>query len=183
MRIKGVDMEEQDLKLYIYLMKQDDPKKCTSNKLKRLKLIKPIFNRMRVSRKAVVLNPFAREVFFSGDRKNIEQSGLLTIDCSWKKAQDVFSKKIRGIQRRLPVLLAANPVNYGHIQKLSSAEALAAALYIANFKEKAKEILNPFKWGWVFIELNRDPLDEYATVKDVAYMKEVEEAYFPALNQ
>ena len=183
MHVKGVDMEERDLKLYIYLMKQDDPKKCTSNKLKRLKLIKPIFNRMRVSRNTVVLNPFARKVFFSGNRKNIEQSGLLTIDCSWKKAQDVFSKKFKGIQRRLPVLLAANPVNYGHVQKLSSVEALAAALYIANLKDKAKEILNPFKWGWVFIELNREPLDEYASVKDVTYMREVEEAYFPFLNQ
>jgi len=176
-------MEEQELKLYIYLMKQDDPKKCTSNKLQRLKLVKPIFNRMRVSKNAVVLNPFAREVFFSGNRKNIEQSGLLTIDCSWKRAKEVFSKRFRGIQRRLPILLAANPVNYGHVQKLSSVEALAAALYIANFKEKAKRILNPFKWGWVFIELNREPLEEYATVEDVECMREVEEAYFPSLNQ
>ena len=176
-------MEEQQLKLYIYFMKQDDPKECTSNKLKRLKLVKPIFNKMRVPRKVIVLNPFAREVFFSGDRKNIEQSGLLTIDCSWKRVQDVFSKRFKGIQRRLPTLLAANPVNYGHIHKLSSVEALAAALYIANFKEKAKEMLNPFKWGWVFLELNREPLDEYATVKNVVYMREVEEAYFPSINQ
>lgn len=71
-------MEEQELKLYIYLMKQDDPKKCTSNRLQRLKLVKPIFNRMRIPRKAVVLNPFARDVFFF--RKSEEHRAKWTIN-------------------------------------------------------------------------------------------------------
>jgi pre-rRNA-processing protein TSR3 len=175
----GIKMEEQQVKVYIHYMKQDDPKKCTSNKLKRLNLVKSITNRRRIPRKSIVLNPFALKRFYSGNRKQIEQSGLLIIDCSWKRAEEVFTKRFRGIQRKLPSLLAANPVNYGRINKLSSVEALAAALYIANFKEQAKRILNPFKWGWVFIELNREPLEEYATVKDVDCMREVEEAYFP----
>jgi pre-rRNA-processing protein TSR3 len=176
-------MEEQQVKLYIYQMKQDDPKKCTSNKLMRLNLVKSITNRRRISSRSIVLNPFAPKRFYSGNRKNIKQSGLWIIDCSWKRAEEVFSKRFRGIQRRLPILLAANPINYGRINKLSSVEALAAALYISRFKDQAQKILSPFKWGWVFIELNREPLEEYATVKDVEYMGEVEEAYFPSRNQ
>ena len=175
------DLSEVDLRLYVYLMKQDDPKKCTSTRLRHLKIVTPIFHRTRIPRKMVVLNPFARDVFFPGNREDIERRGLLTIDCSWKLAREVFSKRMEGIQRRLPTLLAANPVNYGHAHKLSSAEALAAAMYIANYKEKAKKILSPFKWGWVFLELNRAPLDEYALVRDINDIREVEEAYFPSL--
>jgi pre-rRNA-processing protein TSR3 len=171
-------MEETRLKLYIYLMKQDDPKKCTSNKLTRLNLVKPISNKNRIPSKSIVLNPFALELFYPGNRENIEQSGLLAVDCSWKRAKEVFSKRFRGKQRRLPILLAANPINYGRINKLSSVEALAAALYIANFKEKAKRILTTFKWGWVFIELNREALEEYASVKEIENIREIEEAYF-----
>jgi pre-rRNA-processing protein TSR3 len=177
---KGLKMREERLKIYVYLMKQDDPKKCTSARLSRLKIVTPVFQKTRIPRKAVVLNPFAKNVFFPGNKEDIKQGGLLTIDCSWKKTKQVFSKRFSGIHRRLPILLAANPVNYGHPQILSSAEALAAALYIANFKEKAKKIIAPFKWGWVFIELNREALEEYALVKNEEDMRAVEEAYFPS---
>jgi pre-rRNA-processing protein TSR3 len=171
-------MQERDLKLYVYLMKQDDPKKCTSARLSRFKLAKPIFHRTRIPRKAVVLNPFAGEVFFPKDRETVEQGGLLAIDCSWEKARQVFSERFRGVKRRLPTLIAANPVNYGHAHKLSSVEALAAALYIANFKKAAERITEPFKWGHVFIELNREPLEDYALAKDRSEIRKVEEAYF-----
>ena len=171
-------MRNRQLKLYVYLMKQDDPKKCTSARLRRFKLVKPIFYRKRFPRKVIVLNPLAKEVFFRGDKEALEQGGIIVIDCSWKKAMQVFSMRFKGIHRRLPTLIAANPVNYGHAHKLCSAEALAAALYIANFKEEAEKIMEPFKWGHNFIELNRDPLEEYACVEDRDKIRIVEEAYF-----
>lgn len=90
----------------------------------------------------------------------------------------MFSKRIHGIHRRLPTVLAANPVNYGHAAKLTSAEALAAALYILGFKEEAERLLKPFKWGPVFIALNKQPLEEYCTAENEEAIRKIEESYF-----
>ncbi|MDX1798732.1 MAG: DUF367 domain-containing protein [Candidatus Lokiarchaeia archaeon] len=51
--------------------------------------------------------------------------------------------------------MAANPTNYGKWEKLSSAEALAAALYITKFFDLANVILSKFSWGKTFKELNK----------------------------
>ena len=62
--------------------------------------------------------------------------------------------------------MAANPVNFGKPCKLSSVEALAAALYILGEKEQAGRILSKVNWGIRFLEVNREPLDLYAEAKD-----------------
>lgn len=85
------------------------------------------------------------------------------IDCSWNRAQPVFEKNIRGQNRKLPPLLAGNPINYGIISRLSTAEALAAALIITGFREQGEKILSLFKWGPTFLSLNAEPLISYAT--------------------
>lgn len=101
----------------------------------------------------MVLNPFAEQEISEKDRKHIIKHGLVVIDCSWRKILD--SKDLDfGIKRKLPSLLAVNPVNFGKWEKLSSAEAIAAALYIAGFYKKAKEIMSKFKWGKDFLKLN-----------------------------
>jgi len=78
----------------------------------------------------------------------------------------VLSHHVRGTSRCLPILLAGNPTNYAKATKLSTAEALAGALYITGFKEEAKKVLSIFIWGHTFFELNAELLDEYATAKD-----------------
>ena len=57
--------------------------------------------------------------------------------------------------RKLPQLLAANNVNYGRWEKLSSVEALAAGLILTGYLKKALVLLSKFSWGLTFIEINR----------------------------
>jgi len=158
-------------------MGQDDPKKCTSAKLRRMRLADSISNLRRIPRGSVVLNPEAVDIFSSQDRLHLT-SGLVVVDCSWRLAVQVFRRRFRGLNRRLPILVAANPVNYGKIYRLSSAEALSAALYIAGYREYAERLLSIFKWGPTFLTLNRDPLEEYSRAKTQEQMVEIEREYF-----
>ncbi len=174
-------MEPISKRLYVYMMRQDDPKKCTSARLVHFKLATPLNRGRHFPRGAIVLNPFSREVLQPGDRRLVERCGIIVVDCSWEKATDVFSKRFFGENRRLPLVLAANPVNYGRFGKLSSVEAFAAALYIVGFKEEAASVLGIFKWGHTFLELNHDPLEEYSLAASGEAVSEVERAYFPHL--
>jgi len=81
---------------------------------------------------------------------------------------------VKGTSRCLPILIAGNPVNFGKLTKLTTAEAIAAALYIAGFKEKASELLSIFTWGHTFLELNGVFLDNYALAKDSAEIVEMQ---------
>jgi pre-rRNA-processing protein TSR3 len=117
-------------------------------------------------RGAVILNPFSEKAFSPADRERILRRGLAAIDCSWIHADEVFELNMRGASRCLPYLIAANPVNYGKPTRLSTVEALAAALYIANLKQEAENLLTIFKWGLQFIALNQELLDSYAEAKD-----------------
>jgi pre-rRNA-processing protein TSR3 len=119
-------------------------------------------------KRAIVLNPFSEVAFSPADRKRVEDSGLAALDCSWEHAEKVLRTHVRGTSRCLPILIAGNPVNYGKPTKLSTAEALAASLYIAGFKEEAEKLLSIFKWGHTFLDLNRERLEVYAMAKDSA---------------
>jgi pre-rRNA-processing protein TSR3 len=114
-------------------------------------LIKSITGRLKNS---VILNPFAQKTISIADKQLIARYGLIVIDCSWKKLIK-FSNMEYGNFRKLPSLIAANPVNYGKWEKLSSVEALAASLYITEFNDLADLILSKFSWGLQFKELNR----------------------------
>ncbi len=130
-----------------------DPKKCTALKLKKFELLKIIPAIRSRLKKAIILNPFSRSELSVDDRDLILKYGLIVLDCSWKnliKFKD--SNWING--RRLPPLIAANSVNYGKWEKLSSAEAIAAALFITKFVEHARLILSKFSWGDEFIKIN-----------------------------
>lgn len=65
------------------------------------------------------------------------------------------------VSRALPFLLAANPVNYGKPYQLSTLEAFAAALYILGEVGQAQKIVGIYTWGHRFLELNKEPLEDY----------------------
>ncbi|MFW9989758.1 MAG: DUF367 family protein, partial [Candidatus Odinarchaeota archaeon] len=131
-----------------------DPKKCTATKLNRLNLIR-IINKIHGSLKnSIVLNPFAPNEISNLDRKIIQSFGLIVIDCSWNNILNLKKMNYQN-SRKLPPLIAANPTNYGKWEKLSSVEALAAALFITRFYNYANLILSKFSWGNQFKKLNK----------------------------
>jgi len=155
-------------KIIIYHARQCDPKRCTGLKLKRHGLAR-LVNKMRfLPKRAIVLNPFSEIAFSPADRKRVEDFGLVALDCSWEHAEKVLLKHVKGTSRCLPILIAGNPVNFGKATKLTTAEALAAALYIAGFKQEATELLSIFTWGHTFIKLNLATLENYAAAQDSA---------------
>jgi pre-rRNA-processing protein TSR3 len=164
--------------VYVLLLKQDDPRKCTASKIARHRLAKPLFKIRQIPPRSIVLNPFASKVLLPSDRSLAEQNGLVAVDCSWEKIQTAFRVQMRGEARRLPTLLAANPVNYAKHHKLSSVEALAAALSIMGFREIAVRLLSLFKWGVTFLTLNSEPLESYSLAGNVKAMVDAESQFF-----
>ncbi len=152
-------------RIYVIRVGGDDPRKSTALKLVRLGLAVKVPPH-RVPKGAVVLNPLAGEVLAPEDRSLISLHGLAVIDSSWNegvKPIESVARRLRGrVHRVLPALKAGNPINYARLTLLSSAEALAAALYITGFKDYAVEVLSKFKWGETFLTLNEDLLNEYA---------------------
>jgi pre-rRNA-processing protein TSR3 len=160
------------MELLIYHANQCDPKKCTGRKLARFKLAR-LTKRMNELRHCLVLSPFAEKALSQEDRG---ERCLAALDCSWAQAEEVFARQNLK-SRALPFLVAANPVNFGKPFQLSTVEALAAALVIMGYSQRAEEILAKFSWGHVFLELNREPLQEYAAAVDSSEVVRIQMEY------
>jgi pre-rRNA-processing protein TSR3 len=166
------------VRVIVYQAGQCDPKKCTALKLHRHGMVRVVSQMRFLPKRAIVLNPFSEIAFSPADRKRLEDFGLGALDCSWEKTEKVLQRHVRGTSRCLPILIAGNPVNYGKPTKLSTVEALAAALYIAGFKDNAAEMLSIFKWGHTFLEMNHERLEAYATAKNSTEIVELQKALF-----
>jgi pre-rRNA-processing protein TSR3 len=101
----------------------------------------------------------------------------VVLDCSWKRIDESLEEiagKTMLEGRILPALLAANPVSWGRLGRLSSVEAVAASLAILGHLDQASRVLEPFQFGQQFLDLNREPLEAYAKAEsrnDVATMQ------------
>ncbi len=171
------DLSHNRIPLHFYHADQCDPKKCTGKKLARFNLALLHKNPGTLPRAAIFLDPFAPQALSPADDA---RKGIVVLDCSWEEVERVFPflQKLMMKHRALPYLLAANAVNFGKPFKLSSVEAFAAALYILGEKEQAALILNKFKWGPVFLDLNREPLDRYSQAKDSTEVVTIQSDYY-----
>lgn len=160
------------MELLIYHANQCNPKKCSGKRLARFDLVR-LTHHIDELRTFLVLSPFSQKALSPEDKG---ARGLAALDCSWAHAEEVFMR-CKLIQRALPFLVAANPVNYGKPFKLSTVEALAAGLIILGEREQAELILSKFNWGHVFLKLNQEPLQEYAAAKDSTEVVKIQEAY------
>ena len=153
---------KKPVQLVVYHTDQDDPRKCTAKKLHRFGFATLQKNIRRLPSHAILLDPFAEKSLSHEDVAIAQRNGLVALDCSWKTAEQTFqSLETRMTLRALPFLLAANPVNYGKPYQLSTLEAFAASLYILDEVAQATAILGIYTWGHRFLELNKEPLEEY----------------------
>src|SRR6267378_856921 len=145
------------MQIQVLMFKQDDPKKCTAAKLVKFGIATSVRN---TSSKTLILDPFADKMILKNDQLVVDS--ITGIDCSWELAQKTFVQNFSGIHRKLPPLFAGNPVNYSKLSKLTTVEAIAGALFIMEFNDLAHEMLNKFKWGHTFYDLNKNLLEDYS---------------------
>ena len=158
---------KRKIQLIVYHANEDDPKKCSAKKLAKFGFVRIETNIRKTPKDAVLLNPFAEKSLSKEDLEIAEKNGILTVDCSWKNAEKSFDYlNKRNHSRALPFLVATNPINYGKPFKLTTLEAIAAALYIFDNLELAEKILKLYKWGSNFLILNKEPLEDYRKAKD-----------------
>ena len=172
---------QRKVNLFVVHLGQDDPSKCTATKLKRLGLVAFLSLHQR---RGLLLDPYGYTAVSSADRDLMLREGLTAVDASWKKAVDSFKGVTWRADRRraLPYLVAANPTNYGIPVNLSTAEAFAAALYIAGFREQSEEIMGSFRWGHSFFELNLRYLQAYGKADSSMGVVEAQRGFMKELG-
>jgi pre-rRNA-processing protein TSR3 len=138
-----------------------DRRRCTAERLLRLGLAREV---RRVPRGALLLDPTSERVLSRSDLG--PRTPLAVIDCSWREGLGAFAdprlSRCGARRRALPYLVAANPTNYGRPTRLSTAEAVAAALFIVGEEGRARRVLAAFPWGGSFLALNENLLRRYS---------------------
>jgi pre-rRNA-processing protein TSR3 len=168
---------ERVKQLVIFEYRHNDPKRDTGMKLARQGLLRSI--RPGDPFKGIVLSAQGRLFLSPGDHALVASAGLAAINCSWNRLDEINNTPggHLGRHRRLPFLVAANPINYGKAYKLSSAEALAASLAIAGFRAQAEELTEKFSWDREFWKLNDELLSDYCACADSRGIENAESKY------
>lgn len=162
------------IRLFAFRDNSCSPKKCTVCRLARDRLVTIVPVLQRIPRNTLVLDPSAEQALSPEDRASTRS--ITVLDCSWEVFEAIPKGYFR-MRRALPYLVAANPVNFGRPFRLSSVEALAAALCILGERDHAALLLGKFHWGIRFLELNEEPLALYAGAENSAEVIEIQRSY------
>ncbi len=154
------------VKIYVILLREDDPLKNTAVKMIRNGIANEI-DKFKLKSKMIILNPYSHRYLGPWYREFAVKYGLVVVDASWHKLDRSRFRGLSGIHVKLPPLLPGNPINYAKPCILSSVEAVAATLYILGFREEYKRVLGLYKWMQTFHELNKELLEAYSNVKSL----------------
>lgn len=168
--------KERTIKIHYIDLHQDDPRKSTMHKLQRFGYASKI--QAGSAGESLVLLPHSETYITAEDRWTVFRYGIVVLEGSWNREKTIKKFKFRN-SRKLPMLLAANPVNYGKPGILSSVEALCAALHIMGLEDLASEILSKFSWGLTFLKVNEEPLEAYRNCSNSETVMKVEKEFFP----
>ena len=176
---------ETPVRLFIALAGEDHPKACTGRRLLARGLARAPRARSDRPARPITLDPHAAHPLSPDDRPRAETAGLLAVDCSWNQLAargrlppDSPDPAHPPPRRRLPILVAANPQHYGRLTELNTVEALAAAVYVLGSPAQAAHLLEGFRGGPQFLEINRPRLDAYAAAGDADGVRAVERELF-----
>jgi pre-rRNA-processing protein TSR3 len=167
------------MRLVVYNARECDPKRCTAIRLHRAGKIKMVYKLNELPAGAILLDPLAEKALSKADVDIARERGIVALDCSWKKIDQIVNIRRKMVPRSLPYLVASNPTYYGRPTILSTVEALSAALFILGDPVRAEEIIKIFKWGPTFLELNREPLEAYARAADSNEVVSVQQQFMP----
>lgn len=173
-------IEGESVRVFIFNAEHCNPKRCSARRLARFGMVEHVDRIGRLPKKAILLDPFAKKALSPEDTERAESRGVCLLDCSWEHAEGLFkkAKKIgRLASRSLPYLLAANPINYGKPWRLSSLEATAAALTILGDTSHGRRVAEVTNWGVTFMQLNAEPLEEYAAAGSSTEVVRIQQAY------
>ncbi len=162
--------DDRHIPVHAIWLAQDDPKKNTAVKLSKRGNIKLHTKLKKLPRRGIILDPLCGKVLGPEDHELLleKYGSIVGLDCSWNQIEESVEEVVSRTKlnrRMLPLLLAANPVNWGKPSKLTTAEALAASLYLIGNIKQAKQLMAAFSWGEQFFILNKEPLEAYKDAK------------------
>ncbi|MBE6527198.1 MAG: DUF367 family protein [Thermoplasmata archaeon] len=164
--------------VYVVDLDGGDPKKCTGKRMEKFGLGRSVSVR-GVPPGAIVLSANGNQILSPADAKKARR-GVAVLDMTWTNIDQ--EPHMRGVLlRRLPYLLASNPVNWGKPWQLNSAEAVLASLLIMGFDEQADLFMPRFNWAPEFVNLNRSLLEAYRAADGPEEVERIQNDYIESI--
>lgn len=164
------------VKLAMWDSSQCDPKHCSGHWLAQHGYVKRLA--VGTTFQGLALSHHGQRVISPADRELVLAHGLVVLDCSWNRTEEISVSKLKcHAHVLLPFLVAANNINYGRPSKLNDAEAFAAALVIVGLREEAEQLLESFSYGEEFLKINHDVLEAYAACSSTEEVMKAQEKY------